>query len=480
MGKRTGMNVEWINVTYRSVGVTVTLFVLVLAVAGWWYWTNFMVPKGEAAASIDLAVRSFAKASEVDLDEDLQAMLGNAKVQLDVARVEFDKSEYPAARIAAMRSEGFSQRVISAADGEATPQRKVQFSKIEGDVRVKRAGGFSWKNANTKMILRVGDQVKTSSNGSAEVIYFDGTVTSVKPGSLLEIRDLHEDPVTKVRRVREKLTWGEVQASTQKRNVSGSFHEVTTDKIVARSDQQGEFRVAYDKNDESSVVDVFGGAVKLTGSTRQATVQAGERVRAGADGKLSAKETLPGVPRLLLPSDQRVFVFEDPLKEKVSLNWEELPRVASYRLMISDKQLFTEVLYDANRTGTKAVIDGLSEGAYHWRVAALSKSGVLGPFSQPRRFRVSSQRIRDRTDNEPPKLQVTEFVPIGQMVIINGETDPDAKLWIDNNKVDVYEDGSFNAVVKLRREGLNQLLIVAQDPSGNETSVGRSAYVEIY
>ena len=66
------------------------------------------------------------------------------------------------------------------------------------------------------------------------------------------------------------------------------------------------------------------------------------------------------------------------------------------------------------------------------------------------------------------------------MVIINGETDPDAKLWIDNNKVDVYEDGSFNAVVKLRREGLNQLLIVAQDPSGNETSLSRNAYVEVY
>ena len=49
--------------------------------------------------------------------------------------------------------------------------------------------------------------------------------------------------MTKVRRVREKLTWGEVQASTQKRNVSGSFHEVTTDKVAARSDEQGEFRI---------------------------------------------------------------------------------------------------------------------------------------------------------------------------------------------------------------------------------------------
>ena len=91
----------------------------------------------------------------------------------------------------------------------------MQFAKIEGNVRVKQAGGFSWKDANTRMSLKVGDQVKTSSTGSAEVIYFDGTVTRIAPGSLLEIRDLYEDPVTKVRRIREKLTWGEVRASTQ-------------------------------------------------------------------------------------------------------------------------------------------------------------------------------------------------------------------------------------------------------------------------
>ena len=59
-------------------------------------------------------------------------------------------------------------------------------------------------------MLNVGDQVKTSSRGSAVLLYFDKTKTHVQPGSLLEIRDLYEDPVTKVRRVREKLNWGEV------------------------------------------------------------------------------------------------------------------------------------------------------------------------------------------------------------------------------------------------------------------------------
>jgi hypothetical protein len=477
---KSAINVEWINVTYRSVGVTVVLLVGGLAAGAYWYWSNHMVPKEDAQASIDLAADRLTQALTLDIDEPQAEIRGNAKVLLDVARAEFDKSAYGEARVAAMRSEKQSARVISMAEGTDDDKHLVQFSKIEGDVRVKRAGGFSWDSASTKMVLRPGDQVKTSSHGSAEVIYFDGTVTRVAPGTLLEIRDLYEDPVTKVRRVREKLTWGEVQASTQKRNVSGSYHEVATDKVAARAEDEGEFRIAFDNQEKTSVVDVFNGRVELATPGRKTTLQGGERVTASAEGRLSAKVSLPGVPRLLLPSDQRVFVFEDPGQEKVTLNWEQMHEVERYRLMIAEKALFTEPLVDTKRERANAVLEGLSEGAYHWKVAALSKSGVEGPFSAPRRFRVSSQRIRDRTDSEPPGLRVLEFVPVGQMVIINGSTDPDAKLWIDNNKVEVYEDGSFNAVVKLRREGLNQLLIVAQDPSGNETSLTRQAYVELF
>jgi len=482
MATRTmkSLNVEWVNVTYRSVWVTVLAVVLGLAAGGYWFWTRHAIPKNEAQRSIDLASNRLTTAMALKIDESVDEMRVNAKLQLDTARVEFDKASYGESKIAAMRSEKFSSRVIASTKGVEKEDRLVQFSKLEGDVRVKRAGGFSWKNANTRMVLGVGDQVKTSSHGAAEVIYFDGTVTRLGPGSLLEIRDLYEDPVTKVRRVREKLTWGEVHSSTQQRNVNGSFHEVTTERVSARAENKGDFRIAYDKQSDSSVVDVFTGRVELATPNRKTTLRAGERVKADATGKISARQALPGVPRLLLPSDQRVFVFERPDDENVTLNWEEMHEVARYRLMISDKPLFTEPLFDDERERARAIIGGLSEGAYHWRVAAISKSGTAGPFSSARRFRVSSQRIRDRTDNEPPSLQVSEFVPIGQMVIINGSTDPDAKLWIDNNKVEVYEDGSFNAVVKLRREGVNQLLIVAQDPSGNESSLSRKAYVEVF
>ena len=130
--------------------------------------------------------------------------------------------------------------------------------------------------------------------------------------------------------------------------------------------------------------------------------------------------------------------------------------------------------------GTRAPIGEVPEGSYHWKVAAVTADGVRGPFSGARRFRVSAQKILDRSDVDPPNLQVIEFVPVGTMVVVNGLTEPGATLWVDNEKIDILDDGSFSTVVKLRREGLNDVRFVAQDSAGNETEMIKSAYLELY
>ena len=106
--------------------------------------------------------------------------------------------------------------------------------------------------------------------------------------------------------------------------------------------------------------------------------------------------------------------------------------------------------------------------------------GGLGPPSAVRRFRVTGQSVRDSQDNTPPPLEITDFLLSGPMVIVNGLTEPGAGLWIDNEKIDVYEDGTFYAVVRLRKEGENIVEFLAQDAAGNEQVVKRRAYVETY
>ena len=207
---------------------------------------------------------------------------------------------------------------------------------------------------------------------------------------------------------------------------------------------------------------------KVTGNTAMLSID------------MARKEELPGVPRLTSPADQRVFIFDEPLQHKIVLQWEPVAGARRYHLLISDQSLFSDPLYDDERTTTSAVLDGVPAGSYFWKAAALNDSGVEGPFSGVREFRVSADKILDRSDTEPPSLEITDFVTIGMMVIVEGRSEPGANVWVDAEKIDLYDDGSFNAVVRLRREGMNELIFRAQDTAGNETKLTRSAYVELY
>lgn len=472
---------DWFSITYRSVVAGVLLLVAALATAGW-YWFVYAPskPREEAQEAIARADDRLREASKYPAAEQLDEIRGTARAALTEGRDAFQRRQYDDARIAAIRSENFSQKAIDLARGQGSDSKEVRVSHMEGDVRVKRAGEFNWETADRKMLLHVGDQLKTAGSGSVQLIYFDGTETTINPGSLLEIREIREDPATKIRRVTEKLNWGEVLASTQKRNVDGSFHEVATEKVSARSDEAGEFRVSSDKESKASSVDVFNGRLQIASGGQTERLESGERIRADAGGRLQAKESLPGVPRLVAPADQKIFVHEDPSKAATTLGWERVPGAAHYHLAISDRLLFTSPLYDADREETSVQIDGIRPGEYYWRVAAVSSAGIRGPFSEPWRFRVTSHSLHDKEDTTPPILEITENVQSGPMLILNGRTEPGALLWVDNEKVDVTDDGTFYAVIRLRKEGVNDVSLLAQDASGNVRKLTHRAYVDSY
>lgn len=472
---------DWFTVSYRSVVVGVLLLIAALVTAGWYlFFFSPGRPRQEAQDAISRAQERLTEATRYAATDRLDEVRGSARSALAEGQDAFQRGQYDDARIAAIRSENFSQQAIDMARGEGTTSKEVRIYRMDGDVRVKRAGEFNWESADRKMLLQVGDQLKTAGSGSVQLIYFDGTLTTVNPGSLLEIREIHEDPATKVRHVSEKLNWGELLASTQKTNVDGSFHEVATEKVSARSEGAGEFRVSSDKESKSSAIDVFQGRVQIASKGRVESLATGERIRADSGGELQAKEVLPGVPRLIAPADQKVFVHEDPSKANTTLSWEKIPGTPRYHLVISDRLLFTAALYEADRAETSVQIDGIGPGEYYWKVAAVSPAGIRGPYSVAWRFRVTSQSIRDREDTTPPVLEITENVQSGPMLILNGRTEPGALLWVDNEKVDVTDDGTFYAVVRLRKEGVNDVALLAQDAAGNVRKVTHRAYVDPY
>ena len=475
----TPILLDWATISYRSIMRGVVFAVLLLALGGVLYYLRAArrtTPEELALLEINRAERMYREAQAV-ADGSYARVIESAGKILDSARLSYERKDFPEARAAAQQSQSFSQKILEGSTGEAFT---AKIYKYEGDVKIKRARQFVWDDVSASTALRVGDQIKTASNGSAQIIYFDGTITTINPGSLLEIRELFEDPTTKVRKVREKLNWGGVSATMPGANVAGSFHEVATESTTARAVEKSEFQVAYDAETHNTRTEVQSGSAEVETAGKTLTLKPLERVEVSHDQVVSRVKLLPA-PALLDPSDQRMYLRQNPSMETTTLRWSKVQGGDRYRLQIARTALFGDLLLDKSDIRSSSVqIPGLQENNYYWRVSAIDAGNIESPFSETRKFRIAGQAEHPTDDTTPPPLEVVDFLPSGHLVIINGRTEPGAALSIDGQKVDVYDDGAFTAVVRMKRDGQNQVDIVAQDAAGNTTRMRRSVYVESY
>ncbi len=480
------LNLDWVSVRYRSV------LMIVVAVAGmvgaaWFLWSHYQgrsSPRALAGREIEAAESLYREAVSYGEDPDLTSIRSKAREHLADSRTLFSESRFEEARVKAILSRNNSQKVIDIARSGETTRTEVRFYKIDGEVKVKRAGNLLWETADIDLPLRLGDAIKTSSRASAQIIYFDGSITTVKPGSLVEITTLVTDPRTRQVKVTESLKVGGVRSAAFGSKVEGSFHEVATHNSVARAEtsQPAEFEVDFNADDQSTKVSVHAGETNLRSGEKATVLQAAERMRVGGDGNFGRRERILASPRLLAPGDHKILVAgKESGKASTELVWSEIPGARSYQVQISRQALMGDLAHDETLSSTTSFrTPGLGEGHWYWRVAAVDSHGEPGRFSPVSEFKIAGASTNLTNDRRPPRLDLTEFLQTGNLVIISGRTDPDANLWVDNLKVDVYEDGTFTAVVRLHREGRNQLEIIAQDPAGNETVARREAFLEVF
>ncbi|HZI94279.1 MAG TPA: FecR domain-containing protein [Patescibacteria group bacterium] len=481
--EKSAILLDWFNVSYRTIFTTAFVILLVLGAGSYYAYLKFFYegsPKAEARLAIDQAEEALDKAGPSAQPDATTELKQAAQRLLSDARRQYDASNYQDSRKAAMESKLNSEKALAISRGESA--REVQFYRIEGDVKVKRVRELIWVDAERGMSLSAGDQVKTSSRASAQIIYFNGTITTIKPGSLLEIKALYDNQATRVQQVRERLREGRVSASTQDVAAKGSYHEVSTQNTVATSADRSEFEVTYDKEQEKTEVEVHSGKTSLAaGSAAAVTLSASERVNVDRQSHVSGVEKVPSAPSLSVPADQKIFLTKEGLAPTVELGWDPVEGATGYRLQIATQPLFAEPVVDLNSLKTTAAtLPNVKEGGYYWRVAALFAAGSPSPYSEARKFKVISGRVAQMGDTTPPLLTIDDFLVFASQVIIRGKTEAGVLLTVGGNKVDVYDDGTFTTVVALKHEGVNRVLFVAQDIAGNETRVERTATVDSY
>lgn len=308
-----------------------------------------------------------------------------AAKELDQARVLYRNEDLEKALDKAERSRSLLNSIVDSMR-DRSPSGEAQFITTRGGVEVRRGERGEWGSARSRMVLHAGDYIKTSSGGSAEVMMVDGTLFTVRPGTVVLVSRARRTSGGRIGRT-IALESGWVNMST-----ADSASRVTTPKAEAEIQVRSEAVVSYDKDKGEGKFTAFHGALRVAskdGVTRelnelQQVVQTGER--------LSAPRKIPDAPGLIAPDDDlELYLDGDRVLE---LSWRPVKGARTYALQVSGNRLFVDNIIDVeNRSKTEASIGLRGEGAFVWRVAAFDGDGEKGPWSTIHRFRVvASQR----------------------------------------------------------------------------------------
>jgi hypothetical protein len=396
--------------------------------------------------------------------------VAQARDFLNDARGSFASRRFEEAFRLAVESQSYSRRALGGSGGDETGDASFIF--VEGDVSLQRAGRSTFEPARQRQPLFDGDFIKTGRTGSAEIMFFDGALYTIRPGSLFEVR---RPASSEVSGSQVKMISGAINVYT-----AASNSTVATDAATASIDRDSRVAVDVELGQKTDVTNFRG---RTTVSTSKETVVLGGRERVSAragSGAISAKMVLPETPQPLLPADNRTYDLKTG--DQIDLRWSRVSEATRYRIQISRSRLFvpdaTEVDLD-DRVGTSARVKVAREGSYFWRVAAINTTGLTSDWSPIRRFRMLTEPVQSATgDTTPPALSVSQPQQMGNLFLVFGKTEPGAIVTVNAEPADVESDGSFKKTITIDRDGNAMLVVKAVDASGNETVRRIPVFVE--
>ncbi len=472
-GQPAGTDLDWFVIPIQRIrqwGIVILLLLVAGAIGYTLYARGRRSPQERAKAEIAEAQALLAKATKAAGSIRPGSNLAQARDFLRDASESYGSNHFDEAFRLAVESESYSRRSLGgSASGE---QGDASFIFVEGEVTLQRAGRSTFEPARQRQPLFDGDFVKAGKTGSAEIMFFDGTLYTIRPGSLFECR---RPASSEVAGSQIKMISGAVNVYT-----SGSTSTVATDAATAAIDKDSRVSVDVAPGDKTEVTSFRG---RTTVSTGKETVvlEGQERIAASAgDRTISAKVGLPDSPQPTLPADNRIYDLKTG--DQVELKWTKVASAARYRLQISRSRLFvpdsTEVDLD-DRVQTNARVKVSREGSYFWRVASIDASGTPSDWSLVRRFKmVTEPVVAGSGDTNPPELSVFTPQQMGNLFLIYGKTEPGAIVTVNAEPADVEADGSFKKTITVERDGAAMLTIKSVDASGNETVKRVRVFVE--
>jgi hypothetical protein len=351
----------------------------------------------------------------------------------------------------------------------------ARFIDYEGKVEVKPKDEYVWKEATFKMDLHEGDRIRTAPDSSAKVKFDDGTEITIQTDSIVVISkrmatdESEQTPLAVVEN-------GESDINAEKSASAPSVSTARIPRFKLSPGSTGSVRADQETGEHVTVVEKGIGVVTdTTGRTTQLTTL--EQLTLERDDT-ATKVKLPFTPPLLSPPKGQLFEFLNQQEMRIELKWRDVSNAIRYHVQISESPLFGKISAENSNLIKSSIaikIPKSHKKQYFWRVRSIDAARNHSPWSDPFQFVVYTPtpvaRPADSLDKTPPLLKITYMHPFFPYLQVEGKTEADAFLTLNGQIIDVKEDGTFVYTYTLQQSGWNDLVFVAEDPSGNKTSV---------
>lgn len=461
---KKGQDRDWYSVSVASVQRVTTLIglvvFLIIAAFGYSRWLAY-TQEDRALALIEQATQmmpELAKRGDVGETEKKEA-----RDMLVETREEFDKGNFSDALEKGQACVDKIEYLLGEGRGS------IRVVSVRGNVEYRRGERGSWKRLRSSDSLNPGDWVKTGDDASARLLFNDtSSQYTLRQATLVHLGSAQGSG--------SEAT--EVQKGALELNTSDQGSTVATPKSFAEVRGDSEALVSFDDRRQAAQFSAYEGGLKVSSKSGGEVREVGALQQVAQIGDvLSNVRALPAKPVLLEPANDHSIDLEQ-IKE-VTLAWQPVDRARRYQLRISTTQLFADNLVDNRRTKSSARLGIRGEGNFYWQVAAMDGNGARGPWSETRAFRVASlAMIADVSDRTPPELEIIGTEVFGVNVIVNGRTEPGASVVINDKKVPLKPDGSFETTVEFTTGGNVEIVIVASDAWNNSATKIERVFID--
>jgi hypothetical protein len=410
--RRSGIQIAWKTITYRSVMMLILLGMAVLAVG--------------------------ARLAFPDFTENTVKAAGNVFTNL-------------LERVAAQENRGKR--------GNETSQQ-AHITALDGTVRIKKASGDAWVKAAYSVPLEKGDVIQTGPEGMAKIAFNDGTNYTVKQDSLIVIAENSANDRQQTN-VAVNVTTGTVDLATGT-YVQGSKSEVIVDGATASLAPESAARVRKDphSHQDELLITKGQGTVERGGQTIQLTDWEKASFKASEGPMAKIKEIGPPTP--ISPANM-MPIFAPSEDKPIEFSWTPMTNAKGYRLQISRNPYFSSLIVDRKVTSPAVMVSGLPEGPYYWMVQSYDINGKESAESEKNRFTI----IAHEADSGQIRLELDPLIQHGRVIELTGKTEPTARVMVNGHEVPVIgADGGFHYFMPPLPNGESTITITAQNARG--------------